>query len=55
MSGDEDRAKAAGCDDFLTKPIDEDLLFAKLSSVARMRSLIASFAGSNHVSVARDP
>ena len=30
MSGDEDRAKAAGCDDFLTKPIDEDLLFAKL-------------------------
>ena len=30
MSGDEQRAKAAGCDDFMTKPIDEDLLFAKL-------------------------
>jgi two-component system, cell cycle response regulator DivK len=30
MSGDEDRAKAAGCDDFMTKPVDEDLLFSKL-------------------------
>jgi two-component system, cell cycle response regulator DivK len=30
MSGEEDKARAAGCDDFLTKPIDEDLLFAKL-------------------------
>lgn len=30
MSGDEERAKEAGCDDFMTKPIDEDLLFAKL-------------------------
>ena len=30
MRGDEERARAAGCDDFLTKPIDEDLLFAKL-------------------------
>lgn len=30
MSGDEDKAKAAGCDDFMTKPVDEDLLFAKL-------------------------
>jgi two-component system, cell cycle response regulator DivK len=30
MNGDEQRAKAAGCDDFMTKPIDEDLLFAKL-------------------------
>jgi two-component system cell cycle response regulator DivK len=30
MSGDEERAMAAGCDDFMTKPIDEDLLFAKL-------------------------
>jgi two-component system, cell cycle response regulator DivK len=30
MSGDEHKAKAAGCDDFMTKPVDEDLLFAKL-------------------------
>ena len=30
MSGDEDKAKAAGCDDFMTKPVDEDLLFSKL-------------------------
>ena len=30
MSGDEAKARAAGCDDFLTKPIDEDLLFAAL-------------------------
>ena len=30
MSGDEEKARAAGCDDFMTKPIDEELLFAKL-------------------------
>ena len=30
MSGDEEKARQAGCDDFMTKPIDEDLLFAKL-------------------------
>jgi two-component system, cell cycle response regulator DivK len=30
MSGDAEKARAAGCDDFMTKPIDEDLLFAKL-------------------------
>jgi CheY-like chemotaxis protein len=27
MKADEERARAAGCDDFLTKPIDEDRLF----------------------------
>jgi CheY-like chemotaxis protein len=31
MRGDEERARAAGCDDFLTKPIDESLLFEKVA------------------------
>ena len=31
MIGDEDKARAAGCDDYLSKPIDEDLLFEKLA------------------------
>jgi CheY-like chemotaxis protein len=30
MQGDEDKARACGCDDYLTKPIDEDQLFATL-------------------------
>jgi CheY-like chemotaxis protein len=30
MQGDEVRAKEAGCNDYLTKPVDEDLLMEKL-------------------------
>lgn len=30
MQGDEDRARAAGCTDYLTKPVDEGLLLEKL-------------------------
>jgi len=32
MRGDEERARASGCDDFLTKPIDETLLYQKIAS-----------------------
>ena len=31
MQGDRERALAEGCDDYLSKPIDEDQLFAKLN------------------------
>jgi CheY-like chemotaxis protein len=30
MDGDAEKARQAGCDDYLTKPVDEDKLFAKL-------------------------
>lgn len=30
MQGDDEKAKAAGCTDYLTKPVDEDLLLEKL-------------------------
>ena len=31
MSGDEDKALTAGCDDYITKPISKDILFEKLA------------------------
>jgi two-component system cell cycle response regulator DivK len=31
MAGDEEKARESGCDDYISKPIDEDLLFQKLS------------------------
>jgi two-component system cell cycle response regulator DivK len=33
MQGDEDKARACGCDDYLAKPIDEALLFEKLRQI----------------------
>ncbi len=33
MHGDDEKAIAAGCTDYLTKPIDEDLLFGMLKKV----------------------
>jgi CheY-like chemotaxis protein len=30
MRGDEEKARQAGCDDYLSKPLDENLLFKKL-------------------------
>lgn len=31
MMGDEEKALQSGCDDYLSKPLDEDLLFEKLA------------------------
>ena len=33
MQGDDEKAKAAGCTDYLTKPVDEDLLLKKLKEI----------------------
>ena len=37
MRGDEERARQSGCDDYLSKPLDEDLLFAKLAAFLGQR------------------
>jgi two-component system, cell cycle response regulator DivK len=31
MRGDEEKARECGCDDYLSKPLDEEVLFAKLA------------------------
>ncbi|MGH8008923.1 MAG: protein kinase domain-containing protein [Candidatus Binatia bacterium] len=36
MKGDEEKARASGCDDYLTKPINENLLFEKLRHFLRL-------------------
>ena len=35
MSGDDDKAEEAGCNDYLTKPLDSKLLFQKLNEYLR--------------------
>ena len=35
MSGDAEKAKEAGCNDYLTKPITEDILLTKLKEYVR--------------------
>ena len=35
MNGDEIKAKEAGCNDYLTKPVNEDLLIQKLTQYLR--------------------
>lgn len=34
MAGEERQAREAGCDDYLTKPVDEDLLLSKIKQWA---------------------
>ncbi len=41
MTGDRERAIAAGCDDFLTKPVDEVLLLRKLREWIERTRMVA--------------
>jgi CheY-like chemotaxis protein len=47
MMGDEEKALQSGCDDYLSKPLDEDLLFAKLARFLERRSADASVQDSD--------
>ena len=38
MTGDEEKARQSGCDDYLSKPLDEDSLFAKLTKFLGRKS-----------------
>ena len=35
MAGDEQKARQAGCNDYLTKPVDDDLLIEKIKEYLR--------------------
>ena len=37
MIGDEDKARQAGCDDYLSKPLNDKLLFAKITKLLGSR------------------
>lgn len=38
MRGDVDKARECGCDDYLSKPLDEDLLFQKVARLLQEHS-----------------
>jgi DNA-binding response OmpR family regulator len=38
MAGDQDRAVEAGCDDYMTKPVDYPSLIAKIEKLLSMKA-----------------